>query len=651
MVRRGATSTPDTERDRLMITAMRRYLDTWIVRGLFVILVVAFAMWGIGDVLNNVGTETWVAKVGGTEIQGPQVQEAYRQQLAQVTKMLGDKEPSPELRHSIASQSLDRLIAQTLLAQEARNLHIGVPNDAVRAAVYQLPAFRGPNGQFDRSRFEQVLRNNGMNEQHFLDLMRTDLSQRQLLEAVRAGAVPADLLTRAVFDFEFEKRAADMAELPFAAAKPPAEPSEEVLKRWWENHPDAYRTPEYRRVKLVVLSPQTLAKDIKVSDEDLHAEYEARKSEYVTPPKRSAEVITAPDEAHAKQLAAAWKAGADWAKMQQEAQAAGGSAIDLTDAKQAEFPSPELGKAIFAAAPDAVSDPIRDAAGWAVVRVTKVTPGTERSFDQVKDELRDRVLAEKATDLMYDRANKVDNILGSGTSLDQLPSDLGLGAMTGTLDAEGNTPQGQPAPIPGPAELRSAIATAAFQAQKGDPPHLIEVPTPSTGGSSYYALELEDVTPAAQKPFDTVKDQVKADWTRDAIHKEQETVAAQVLSEVKGGMSFADAAAKAGLTVRRSPLTGRATPEEGVPQELLRPLFAAKQGEPVMVETPDGFVVAVPAAIDQPDPKADPADYAKVRQALMRAIGDDIELTFAKALRDRTPPKVNQKLLDQISQP
>ncbi|MBN9559620.1 MAG: SurA N-terminal domain-containing protein [Alphaproteobacteria bacterium] len=630
---------------------MRSYLDTWIVRGLFAVLVVAFGLWGIGDVVNNIGRETWVAKVGSTEIEGPQVQEAFRQQLAQVTKMLGDKEPSPELRRSIASQSLDRLIAQTLLAQEARDLHISVPNEAVREAVYQLPAFRGPNGQFDRSRLEQVLRNNGMNEQHFLELMRTDLSQRQLLEAVRAGAMPPDMLTRAVFDFEFERRAADMAELPFADAKPPAEPSEDVLKRWWENHPDAYRIPEYRRIKLVVLSPQTLAKDIKVSDEDLRAEYEARKSEYVTPPKRSAEVITAPDEAHAKQLAAAWKAGADWAKMQQEAQAAGGSAIDLTDAKQAEFPSPELGKAIFAAAPDAVSDPIHDAAGWAVVRVTKVTPGTERSFDQVKDELRDRVLAEKATDLMYDRANKVDNILGSGTSLDQLPSDLGLGAMTGTLDAEGNTPQGQPAPIPGPPELRSAIATAAFQAQKGDPPHLIEVPTPSTGGSSYYALELEDVTPAAQKPFDTVKDQVKADWTRDAIHKEQETAAAQVLSEVKGGMSFADAAAKAGLTVRRSPLTGRATPAEGVPPELVRPLFAAKKGEPLMVETPDGFVVAVPATIEQPDPKADPADYDKVRQALMRAIGDDIELTFAKALRDRTPPKINQKLLDQIAQP
>ncbi len=262
-----------------MITAFRSYLDTWVVRGLFVVLVVAFAMWGIGDVLRNVGTTTWVAKVGGTAIEAPQAQEAFRQQLAQVTKILGDKEPTPEIRRSIASQSLDRLIAQTLIAQEAGSLHIGVPPDAVRQAVYQLPAFRGANGQFDQARFEQVLRSNGLNEQHFLDLMRADLSQRQLLEAVRSGAVPPDVLTRAVFDFQDEKRSADMAEVPFATAKPPAEPAEDVLKRWWDNHPDAYRTPEYRRIKLVVLSPQTLAKDIKVTDEDLHAAYDAHRSQ------------------------------------------------------------------------------------------------------------------------------------------------------------------------------------------------------------------------------------------------------------------------------------------------------------------------------------------------------------------------------------
>ena len=78
----------------------------------------------------------------------------------------------------------------------------------------------------------------------------------------------------------------------------------------------------------------------------------------------------------------------------------------------------------------------------------------------------------------------------------------GLVGVAGTLDAEGNTADGTPAPIPGPAELKAALIKAAFETQKGDPPRLVEVPTPSTGGSAYYALSVEDVTPPAVKPFD-----------------------------------------------------------------------------------------------------------------------------------------------------
>ena len=637
-----------------MITAFRSYLSTWVVRGLFGLLVFAFAVWGIGgDVLRLIGQRNnWVARVGATTIEAPQAQQAFQSQLQQVSRMLGaGNEPTPDMRRSVATQAVEQLIAQTLLTQEAQRLRIAVPDDALRQAVYTLPAFHGPGGQFDRARFEQVLRSNGMNEAHFLELMRTDLRQRQMTEALRAGATPPDVLARALFNFQGEKRSASIVELPFSAAKSPADPGEDVLRRWWENHPDLYRTPEFRRVRAVVLSPQTLAKDIQVTDDELRTSYEAHKSEYVTKEKRSAEVLSLPDEAKANALASAWRSGADWATVQQDAKNAGGVGVELKDATEAEFPSPELGRAVFAAAPGQVSAPIKGPFGWNVIRVSQVTPGGERGFDQVKEELRNRLLAEKATDLMYDRANKLDNLLGGGTGLDQLPGDLGLGAVTGTLDLQGNTLSGEPAPIPGPPELRSAIATAAFQAQKGDPPRLTEVPTPSIGGSSYYALEVEDITPAARKPFETVRQQVLQDWTHDAVRKEQETAAAKMLTVVKAGSSLADAAREAGLSVHETPLTTRGAPAPGFPAELVKPLFATKQGEPTMVETPTGFIVAVPAATEEPDPKSDEAGFRRVRDALAGSISSDIELSLVRGLTDRVRPQINPTMLDTIARP
>jgi peptidyl-prolyl cis-trans isomerase D len=633
-----------------MITAFRRYLETWWVRGFFIIMVLAFVSWGVGDVIRLAGVSTWAAKVGGQTIEGQQLQEAFQRDMSQLTRNLtAGQEPTQEMRSGVAREALQRLIAQSALQQELRQLRIVTPDQAVRQAVLAMPAFRGPSGQFDKSTFDAVLRNNGLNEARFLDMMRADLAQRQLIEAVSGGAAPTEVMLRPLFQGQFEKRSADMVEFPLGATPDPSAPTAADLQRWYDNHPDLYATPELRRIKAIVLSPQTLANDVEITDDDLRAAYNQHRARYVRPEKRSAEVASVPDKAKAAVLAAEWRGGADWPSIQKAAQEAGGSAVALDDATEREFPGVDLARAVFATPPEAVSDPVQGGAGWLVVRVTRVTPGNERPFDHVKDELREQVLTSKAADLMYDRANKVDNVLGSGTGLDEMPSDLGLAGVAGTLDAGGNTKDGTPAPIPGPPELRNALIKAAFEVQKGDPPRLVEVPVPSTGGSVYYAISVEDVAPPAEKPFDEVKDRVAADWTRDAQRRAQEQEAARLLSAVKGGQSLADAATVAGVTVRRTPLITRNAGAEGMPPQLAQALFGLKLGEPTMVDTGDGFIVAVPAEIVEADPNADPAGYGQVREVVARSIGSDLANTFADALRTRAQPRINQAVLDNVT--
>jgi peptidyl-prolyl cis-trans isomerase D len=372
---------------------------------------------------------------------------------------------------------------------------------------------------------------------------------------------------------------------------------------------------------------------------------------YVKPERRSVEVIQIPDQTKAQALAAQWRGGADWDTMQAAAKAADGSAIGLDDVVESGLPTAELGKAVFGATPDTVTDPTQGLAGWQILKVTKVTPASTQSLDQVKDQLRQLLLAEKATDVIYDRANKVDNILASGSGLDELPSDLGLAGVAGTMDAEGNTPAGTPAPIPGGDQVRQALIQAAFQAHKGDPPRLTEVPLKPAGGSAYYALTVEDVIPPAPKPYAQVRDTVQADWMHDVVRHIQETAAAKVLVALQHGQKLADAAAVAGVAVIRTPLTGREQAAPGVPQELLRPLFDLKPGEPTMVENADGFIVAEPAEIVTPVPPSDPAGFDQVRAVLARSLATDVDETLVQTLRERAQPKINQQNLDNISGP
>jgi peptidyl-prolyl cis-trans isomerase D len=337
--------------------------------------------------------------------------------------------------------------------------------------------------------------------------------------------------------------------------------------------------------------------------------------------------------------------------MQRAAKTAGASSASLDTAAEREFPAPDLAKAVFAAQPNAITGPVQTVAGSDVIDVTKVVPGVTRTLDQERADIRNRIAQDRAGDIIYDRANKLQDLLGAGTGLDDLPSDLGVAAVTGTLNAEGDTPQGNPAPIPGPPDLRTALIAAAFQLKKGDPPTLTEVPGPQGTISSYYAVAVEDITPPARKPFDAVQQQVRDDWLADARQHEQNEAATSLYTAVKSGGSLGTAAMAAGLAVTHTPPISRTNPPQDVPSQLVQPLFSLKKGEPTMVTTPDSYVVAVLTDIQEPDPATDPVGYGETRDALNRSLAGDITMTFANALRDRAHPRINQQLLDTVAAP
>ena len=633
-----------------MLATFRRSLNTWPARLLFMLLVFAFAAWGIGDVVRNIGRGGVPVSVAGRRIDYPELQAAYQRNLAQIQRQMGNSDPTPEIRRGVAAQSIEQVLTQTALDAKARHLGLTVPDAALRRAVFAMPAFLDKSGKFDRALMDNLLRNNSYTEDRFLALMRDQLRQQQVLTAVAAAGAVSDEMAKQIYQLEHEKRVAEAVTVPFSAAPAPPAPTAKELERWWANHPERFSTPEYRRIKAIVLTPQTVAKDVQVTDDDLRAEWDQAKGSFNTPEKRSVEVILTQDQAQAEQLATEWRGGATWAEMQAAADKTGAAPVALDDASEGDFPAPELAKAVFATAVETVPPPVHSALGWHVFKVTKITPGRAQSFAEAKEALRARVVAEKAADVIYDRANRIDNLLSSGSSLDQLPGDLGVAAVTGTLDAQGNTPQGAPAPIPGSPALRTALIQTAFQAKPGDAPHLTQAPTGPDGVQAFYAVTVESITPPKPKPLDQVKEQVQADWAGDQVRHEQETTAARLLAAVKGGKTLAEAAASVGLKTERLPAAGRGPASQGVPQQLVPVLFSLKKiGEPTMVETPQGFVVATLAAIEDPDPKSDPVGWGEMKEALGRSVGTDLQEMFAAAVRDRSDPFVRADAIDTLA--
>ena len=144
-----------------------------------------------------------------------------------------------------------------------------------------------------------------------------------------------------------------------------------------------------------------------------------------------------------------------------------------------------------------MAPPVHSPLGWHVFKVTKVTPGSNKTLDQVRDTLRAAILADKAADMIDDDAGKIQDAPGRRHHAGRPARRSRAGRRHRHAGRAGQHRAGKPAPIPGSDALRSALIAAAFQMKKGDLPKLTPGPKDDPAGQGYFAVTVEDITPPA----------------------------------------------------------------------------------------------------------------------------------------------------------
>lgn len=627
-----------------MLSTIRKLLDNWLVRAFFVVLIGVFVFWGVSSVVTNGGGTNAVATVGGHSITAEAVNADYQRAMNDYATRTNGKQPSKGERRLFAERALGAAVDRTAMSLDARRLGVEAPPEAIRQQVFSMSAFDGPDGKFDKSTFNQVLAQHNLTPAAFMADIASGLTSTQIIDAVGAGVAAPQPLVDQIFAYAAQERTIQYVQFPFAAANPPPAPAEDVLRRYWRNHPGRYSTPEMRDAGIVILSPGLVADSIKVSQSEIAAQYQQEKSKFSRTATRTVEIITADDEKSAVTLASAWKGGAGWAAMKKAAAAATATAITFTDAKPEDLPSGKLAKAVFAALPGEVSNPLKGALGVYVFKVTHANPGGDKPLSAVEAQVRKQVQERKARNLVDATVSKLQDALAGSTAFGKLPADLHLVKVNAEFDRKGNNADGKPASIPGDPKLRKAIIQSVFSTAPGNTPRAITGP-----GDSYYAIALHKVVKPALKPFDKVKADVLADWTGNQVQRQEEVGAAHLLTAVKSGKSLNAAADAAGMTVTTSKPMTRAKPAKGVPHQLMQVIFTLKKGAPTMVQTNEGFVVAVVSDIAEPKKGSDKSMRQRIAQRLDQAMQNNVLGTYSAALRKRYHVSINTKLLNQIS--
>lgn len=630
-----------------MLTALRHAAESLVAKILFSLLIVSFAIWGIGDIFRGRPAEVAVATVAGGRITLEEALADYRRELAALSRQFGDRfEPTEAIRRAVAERVAARLAAGRAIDAEAARLGLVVADDALRQAVFALPAFAGPDGRFSRPIFDNFLRNQGMVEGQFLALLRADLSRTALLSAVRGGAAAPMSLTRALAAYAGETRIAEIAGIDAAAQAAPTEPDEAQLRRWYDTHLEDFSAPEYRKLLVAVLGPAQLAPGIEVSDEDVAAAFAARRAEFEQPERRDADQLQFSDEATAGVVAAQWRLGADWATIAARASEAGGTANRLGLVARGAIPIPALAEAVFSASSPGVVGPVQTPFGWAVLRINRIQPGSTMTLQEAAPQVRAAIQRERASDLIYTRERRIEDALAGGADLERVAREEGMALYdVPAVDAEGRDPQGLAVDL-GP--VARATLAAGFAASTTSEPRLTEAE-----GATFFAVKLLGVTPAAPRPFDTVRDAVHRAVIADLRERAAEEAATALMSAARApGATLAGAAEAAGIAVRRSEPIRRPDPQspQALPPELVRAVFTlGSPGEVSMVRTPTGFAVialaeVVPAAPDE-------AMLAQLQRQASQAVGEDVEQSFVEALRRRAGVELNPRGIELLAQP
>ena len=528
-----------------MLERIRTIQNTWIGKAVVAVIMglimISFVIWGIGPVFTGFNANT-LATVGGDTVTVDSFRQAYQSELQQLQQRLRRPVTNAQAhQYGLDSQVLARLVSDAVLDAQAHGLGLAIGQDQIAKAITGDQTFAGPDGKFDRARFNELLRQNDMTEATFVREQRNVYLRQELIQALVGGLQAPQAAVDALHALATETRSIDTVVLPKEAAGDIPGPDEATLQKFFDDRAGAFRAPEYRKLVILPLLPATLAKPEDVADADVQALYDRVKGErFTTPEYRTLQQIVFPNEAEAGTAAAALKAGTTFDALAAERKLTDKD-IAIGRVTQAGTYDPGVAAAAFALPEGGVSDPVKTPFGTALVRVTAIEPGTTKPLEAVAAALKLEIAAGRTGNAIRTLHDKVEDARASGQSLAEAAKAAGVEVRTiEAVVAEGRGKDGQTVDLPdGPALLK-----AAFASDIGVDNDTIRTPE---GGQVFF--EVAAIEAARPKTLAEVRPAVEAAWRTEETGRRLAAKAEELVKAIDAGKSLEDVAREAGLPV------------------------------------------------------------------------------------------------------
>jgi len=605
-------------------------------------LVISFAIWGIADIFRGYGSQTLI-KVGNTEITPQEYSRAQRDVLRVMSSDAGRSLSLQEAREAgLENRVLERLIGGAAVDTHAKSLRLGISDEALLQGIMKDPAFQDSTGNFNPLALQQALRNMDMSEQGYLASERERNLRRQLLSTVGRTPIASQVFLNALNNYNNETRSLRYVIIRATAAGTVPEPTDEDLKRFYDNHQAKFTQPEFRKFGVLAVTPESVKDKVQITDDDLTAAFDKDKDKLGTPERRRVQQIAFPDKAAADAAYQKIESGTGFVDLA-KAQGVNENDLDLGMLKRSDMADAAIGDAAFKLEKDKVSEPVTGALGKTVLlRVTEIQPGKIVTLEEAKPELENKLLKDRAQGAIFDLHDRIEDERAAGTQLSEVADKFKLSYQVfDQIDRQGKTPDGKVVDLPQKTDLLNAV----FATEVG-----VENDPLDAKDEGLIWYEVVGITPQQLKPFDQVRDEVKKDWSLDEQRTRLAKYTKDLVKQLSGGKTLEDLAKDMNTQVTSTEPLKRDGLTINVLPVAVTQAFALPQG---------GYGSA-PSGVDEgrivfqvdkvaPPPALEGPSLEGVRRQIKNFIGEDIVGEYFSALEARYGVTINRQALAKLA--
>ncbi len=398
-----------------MLRALRNQTNSIFFKCFLVLLICGFALWGVGDLTGGVG-EKKVLIVDREYVTVENVINELNRIRYSLPERITLQEAIKKGMHINVLQKFEREI---LLNTEAKSLHLSVPIAVQTRAIIQENSFKDALGKFSQSKFLQSLKNAGLSEAKYLDIINSEANRKQISMPYSFNENYNKKIIKKLMNWQNETRDINYEIFEMINKEDIPMPSDNILKTFYKSFKENYKIPSTRNVRYLEINPSIFEDQVVINQKQIDEKYEIEKSNYFIEEKREILQITTQDKVKANEFINSIGKGNNFSEIAKKYFDLSESDTNIGFLKKSDLPSDSADK-IFKAELNQVLGPIKTKFGFSVYKIINIAPKRNVNYDDAIKDVKEKLLKELSVEILFEKLEEIEDLIAEGYNLDEI---------------------------------------------------------------------------------------------------------------------------------------------------------------------------------------------------------------------------------------